>query len=474
LDQGKKALLVGVNRYHDSKLTSLRYSVNDVSAFYDLLTDSERGGFSSENCLLLTDKRSGSEPSRSNLMSALKSLCSTATSKDFIFFFFSGHGIEEDDKSYLLPSDARINVLRDTAVPIDWIRSTLSASKAHAKVLIFDACHASAMKGKAESGRMTKGLSKALLSPMEGFAILSSCKMHEVSYEMPDKKHGVFSYFLIEGLQGKADYDSDYQISVSDASRYTAEKTLEWSFGQRVEQTPNLEYHVVGDLVLVNVPRPGDRMKKIPSEITSKKPPRGLPLDSIRVNFPRLKDRDEADAKLGSLAPAYCKYLLRYFDLDQVEYDAHGPEYKFPLGSLDRFGLSLNYDPSNLSTIDDLFLKAGKLFGASTVVLISSKPFNKTRVAKMVKARSLNVSHYDPAKHTLQSQEPFLKVLLCLPGTDQKLAMDFLVLSSGGNKAVQAVVVVYAVAKEEDLNARSIQSVKPTNLIDFMGDIWES
>ena len=106
---------------------------------------------------------------------------------------------------------------------------------------------------------MTKGLQDSFSPVGEGFATLASCKLNEVSYEMPERKHGVFSYFLIEGLKGAADFDHDGHILLSEISRYTAEKTTEWSFKKPIVQTPNLKSEVVGDLLLVDIPRLEDK-----------------------------------------------------------------------------------------------------------------------------------------------------------------------------------------------------------------------
>lgn len=105
------------------------------------------------------------KPVRSNIMSSIKSLAETASGEDSILFFFSGHGIEKDEKSYLLPSDSRLNVLDDTAIYIAWIRDTLLASNARVKIVILDACHAGALIGKAESGRMTKAFQQSIFPP---------------------------------------------------------------------------------------------------------------------------------------------------------------------------------------------------------------------------------------------------------------------------------------------------------------------
>jgi hypothetical protein len=453
--QGKKALLVGVNKYHDSKLNGLRFAVNDVSSVYSVLTDPYRGGFASDNCILMTDKSEGNlKPLRSNLLSSINSLSGTAKPNDYILFFFSGHGIEENGKSYLLPCDARINVLRDTAVSIDWIKTTLQSSKAHTKVLILDACHAGAMKGKAESGRMTKGLHDALFPPMEGFAVLSSCKLHEASYEMPEKKHGVFSYFLIEGLQGGADFDSDGHIMVSDASRYTTEKTMDWSFKENVVQTPNLESHVVGDLVLVDVPSPEHREihRKIKTEPKSDL---DSPIDTIRVHF----QKDEY------LPKSLCTSLVNHCNFELHEIKPHKAGYIFPLGRFDASSLNVNYSPKNRSLIDAII---GQVLSLGTRIQSIAYDFNRLldlyKVGKVYKALGLKAEEYDP------KAAMFLRAMWHLPNYKEPIYLVFYNNKENGQSAILADFTEWdeKLFKEKWFK----EFAQPSRFLSAFGNVW--
>jgi len=472
--KGKKALLVGTNKYHDSKLNNLKFSVNDVSSIYDILTDPNRGGFTRDSCLLMTDRsrKTHLKPIRSNLMSSITSLSQTAKPDDYILFFFSGHGIEENEKSYLLPSDARINVLRDTAVSIDWIKTTLQASKAHSKVLILDACHAGAMKGKSESGRMTKGLHDSLFPATEGFAILSSCKLHEVSYEMPEKKHGVFSYFLTEGLQGAADFDSDGHIMVSDASRYTAEKTMEWSYKEGVQQTPNLESKVVGDLILVDVPRLED--KKVQAKIEKVEQDFSYlvaPVYSIRIGaFSSLGERDR-DRVTARIVATLCPYLCKYFSLDEIRYTEK--KYVFPLGDFsEEFPLmNLRYDLQEIARVEEILIECARIICPDAFVYYFSSPFDLGKISKLLKTTKWKTLRYDPkilqTKQELHGRgAPFLEVEGKLPDLKQKLKLRFV------KKEGEARLIIETPEREK-LDEESVEMLRPTKFLKLLGDIWK-
>lgn len=446
---GKKALLVGINKYHDSKLSDLRFAVNDVSSIYTVLTDPERGGFAPDTCLLMTDKSEGSlEPTRSNLLSSIKSLSGTAKPSDYVLLFFSGHGIEEEGKSYLLPSDARINVLRDTAVSIDWIKKTLQTSKARAKVLILDACHAGAMKGKAESGRMTKGLQDALFPTMEGFAILSSCKLHEVSYEMPEKKHGVFSYYVVEGLEGAADFDSDRHIMVSDVSRYATEKTMDWCFKEHVQQTPNLESHVVGDLILVDVPSPEQR--KARATIQEAKPTSSTqsPITLIRASY---SPKEEISGDL-------CTFLANHFELHEIKHK--GDRYYFPLGSFAEGMIDFDYSPNNLGLITEIFKILLKRTEIRIIIYFSKQLLDIRKVNRLYRELKLKAVRFNP------KLEVFLDASWFYQNSKEPITMSFFNDTEGKSGILL------------DFNQRKLtfglfdEIGAPGKFLGMIGDIW--
>jgi uncharacterized caspase-like protein len=242
--------MVGINKYSDNSIRSLNYSIGDIESLHELLYGAHSAESQENLVALMTDNANGQlTPTRNNIMATVNSVSQMAEKGDIIIFVFSGHGTEEDGKSYLLPSDARIGILEETAIPLKWLKEQLRESQARAKVLILDACHSGIRIDKSDEGRMTKQFEQEVLESAEGFATLSSCKLNEVSYEYPDKRHGVFSYYLVEGLRGNADTNRDGCITVSDASAYVSSEVKKWAFRNNLQQSPTLEYRVSGDII---------------------------------------------------------------------------------------------------------------------------------------------------------------------------------------------------------------------------------
>jgi uncharacterized caspase-like protein len=90
----------------------------------------------------------------------------------------------------------------------------------------------------------------ARLSKGKGRIVLSASKASEVSEEREDLGHGVFTYYLLEGLRGSADADRDGVITVDEAYGYVSKKVPEVT-GQN--QHPVKKGEVEGQLVLGHV-----------------------------------------------------------------------------------------------------------------------------------------------------------------------------------------------------------------------------
>ena len=77
--------------------------------------------------------------------------------------------------------------------------------------------------------------------------IISSCSANEVSKEDDGLQHGVFSYYLLEGLKGEADQDSDGIITIAEVFSYVSRKVPEVT-GQ--DQHPVKKGVTEGELVI--------------------------------------------------------------------------------------------------------------------------------------------------------------------------------------------------------------------------------
>src|SRR5262249_48337442 len=84
-----------------------------------------------------------------------------------------------------------------------------------------------------------------------GFLLLTSCSRGEASYEEPEWGHGVFTYYLMEGLGGAADVRGRGYVSMLDLYQYATEKTRTYVAKVKKEvQRPTLRGEIEEDFTI--------------------------------------------------------------------------------------------------------------------------------------------------------------------------------------------------------------------------------
>lgn len=233
----KWAVVIGVGTYDDPLLSELPLAVNDAKAVAQTLT-SVPDGFPADNVILLaTGESKDRAPTRANMKRFLKSYFDLAETNDTFLVYFAGHGITTaEDKLCLMTQDAAYADPAFTAFPFSELKAMLDACAAKRKILIMDACHA----GKGRSDYVQSDAAIRQMQDAEGLVILSSCDAKERSFEMEDKGHGAFTYYLLEGLRGEADENKDGYVSASEMGEYTSYATSRWAANQGFTQRPLL------------------------------------------------------------------------------------------------------------------------------------------------------------------------------------------------------------------------------------------
>jgi hypothetical protein len=227
------ALLVGVNKYDDPEVNTLRYAVADAKALYNLLTDPDRGRFSPDKVKLLTsdatDKRA--RPTKANILWALKEwLARNVKAEDTVLIFFSGHGYVDGDRKYLLPIDTDTFYVPAYAIDNREFIEGIDKLKAEKIITLLDSCHSGGVS------RAGKGVGDVLsddfyqeFEKAKGRVTLASCSGAEQSFEWPEKGHGVFTYYLLEGLQGAANKHRDSAVTFDEVAEYVEQNVEKWA-----------------------------------------------------------------------------------------------------------------------------------------------------------------------------------------------------------------------------------------------------
>ena len=257
LDKGKIwAVVVGISQY--DKVRPLKYADKDALAFHDYLINDV--GVPSEHMTLLTNDQATLISMKRTLGTHLKR---KAGPKDTVIIYYAGHGAPETDatspdgdglEKYLIPYDADPQDLYTTGLPMREVETIFHRLNAERVIFITDSCYSGAAGGRtfATAARRAVVSDNFLtrLSKGKGRIVLTASRAGEVSEERDEYGHGVFTYYLLEGLKGKADFDTDGVVTVDEAYTYVSTHVPSVT-GQN--QHPLKKGEVEGQLILGRV-----------------------------------------------------------------------------------------------------------------------------------------------------------------------------------------------------------------------------
>lgn len=224
------ALIVGVSEYKSPRIPALKYAHKDAEALAEFIQRPEGGGFPRDNVMLLTNKDATLENVKNGLVNFLKS----AIDSDLVIIFFAGHGLPEPDRPqllYLLTYDSDPSSLGTTAFPMWQIQDYLARYITSKRIVLFsDACHSGgittdfATRGMATENNPINQYLVDLSRSKFGTIVFTASAAGEVSQELPQYQHGVFTYYLLKGLEGEADMNNDYTITIGELMWYVEDR----------------------------------------------------------------------------------------------------------------------------------------------------------------------------------------------------------------------------------------------------------
>ena len=197
------AIAIGINRYKN--LPSLKYAVRDADLMRDWFVDEahfEKVYLFTDNSLAIDDGKRPyeSQPNRDNLLYFLRTRFEQPflSAGDNLWFFFSGHGVRQRNRDYLMPSgvDPHPEAIENSAISLDYVKERLRRCGADNVVLILDACR----DGIDEIG--SRGATGEIEEEIhQGVVTIASCSPAEMSYEIKELEQGSFTYSLLQGLR---------------------------------------------------------------------------------------------------------------------------------------------------------------------------------------------------------------------------------------------------------------------------------
>jgi hypothetical protein len=235
------AIIIGISDY--KSLPKADYSNDDARVFYDYAIRAL--SIKPENIKLLVD----SDAEQANILKTFRTwLPSRVKPSTDVFIFYSGHGYPaiEGQGLYLLPQRADPDVIEDTGIAISKIINSLQVTKPKSVTIFMDTCYS----GQSRSGEMLVANARPILMKSEAtvfpemFTVFSASRHDQISSSSPDLKHGIFSYYLMRGMEGEADFNHDNKITLGEMQQYLADNVLRKAASMNRKQEPQL----LGDL----------------------------------------------------------------------------------------------------------------------------------------------------------------------------------------------------------------------------------
>src|SRR4051794_27321323 len=223
LKSNRLAVIIGVDRFQDTTIPSLKGSINDAQEISDILSKSE--SFDKVTLLL------GEQATSINIRLAISDAFWQPESYDMVLLYYSGLGIIDGyGNGFIIAYDTERE--RPTIAGIPMREVIDMASKAIEKqniVMVFDCSHSRLFT---EGARSRRGL-YVLASGTEDEIVRETTFTHHGTVH----SHGIFSYYLIEGLAGSASDQSTGDISLAGLYEFVERKMAESGSKQELSLT---------------------------------------------------------------------------------------------------------------------------------------------------------------------------------------------------------------------------------------------
>lgn len=248
------AVVIGISRYENQNIPSVDYARRDAMKVREYLVKTM--GYKEANILELYDEKATVSKIKNTLNRELKR---RVTPDSDVFVYFSGHGLPETNANepFLTTYDVEPDNPGDTAYSMKELYRQLESLKARNITVVIDACFSGMTDS--DSKRIIPLIKSASpvfievsnpLLKMRNGVVFTSSKGKQISSWYHQKQHGLFTYYFLQGLRGKADWDGSGVVTAKGMETYLSRRVPDEAMKlYSREQTPE----VMGnkDMILV-------------------------------------------------------------------------------------------------------------------------------------------------------------------------------------------------------------------------------
>lgn len=250
------AVLIGVSDYAEVK--DLQYASDDAVAMARRLLDA---GVPQDHVRLLLDREgpqdgldglSARRATLVNVREALGWLRRMAAPRDLVLIHFSGHGFQGPDDNgdeqdgvdeFFVLWDTLAAAKEDTALRDDEFGASLDRIDSEHVVVFFDGCYSGGLSRSLPSAARPTTATTDLFGDfsVEGRIVFAASSETQDAFESDDLRHGIFTYYVLEGLGGSADANGDRRVTAWELYEHLVRQVPERALAERgVRQDPQL------------------------------------------------------------------------------------------------------------------------------------------------------------------------------------------------------------------------------------------
>ncbi|MBK7129307.1 MAG: caspase family protein [Crocinitomicaceae bacterium] len=228
-------LSIGINEYKNPQY-NLSYAVNDATAFLTALKNGADSLFNSVTTFSILNEQAV----KPNISETFTTIINTAGPEDVFVFYYAGHGIMSYEKDpansdfYIVTHDltnlySETTVLKQKAISAVELMEFSKMIRCGKQLFILDACHSGGALDAFASRGDGREKSLAQLARSTGTFFITASQDAQFANEVGNLEHGLFTYALLEILNGQKGNNGDDKITISELKLYVEERVPELS-----------------------------------------------------------------------------------------------------------------------------------------------------------------------------------------------------------------------------------------------------
>jgi helicase len=235
-------LFIGIDKYASPRISNLTCCARDASALYGLFADT----FGEDHAVLLLDDHATSAAIREEFETRL----AASGPDDVVFVSFSGHG---SDCHRLVTHDADPGDMDGTTIRLDDLTRLFARIPARNVILALDCCFAGGAGARVFHEEIaTRGArsTEEILGHVSGAGrlILTAAKPDQEAIEDRRRRHGLFTFHLLEGLRGAPEVVKNDRIPLLGLMGFVTRRVIESAKQVRHGQEPGMRGALDGDV----------------------------------------------------------------------------------------------------------------------------------------------------------------------------------------------------------------------------------